>query len=241
MNILIVTDDGPEAFGWKLLQDIARARYKDAHIIAMCTDRPMVGQGMAITSVSDMRELKLTPLAKDKYSLMGKPVDLIYYAFYHPEHFIERGKTWDLVLSGINHGQNTGAEILHSGTVGMALFASSYFGCGAVAISQRFVDQNMVKPEDVEVDRKKFQYAQDWIYNLLGTYDRIRPGECYNVNLPIGKPVMWRNTRVAVYASFRRHTAMEGRKLPRTDTFELEHGYGTITEMQLNVDVPLNY
>jgi 5'-nucleotidase len=40
----------------------------------------------------------------------------------------------DIVLSGINHGPNTGYAILHSGTVGAALTASTH-GCRAMAIS----------------------------------------------------------------------------------------------------------
>ena len=40
----------------------------------------------------------------------------------------------DLVLSGINRGLNTGHAILHSGTVGAALTAST-LGCRGVAVS----------------------------------------------------------------------------------------------------------
>ena len=40
----------------------------------------------------------------------------------------------DLVVSGINRGPNTGASVLHSGTVGAALAAAN-FGVSAVAVS----------------------------------------------------------------------------------------------------------
>jgi 5'-nucleotidase len=40
----------------------------------------------------------------------------------------------DLVVAGINPGNNTGRATLHSGTVGAALTASN-FGCSAVAVS----------------------------------------------------------------------------------------------------------
>ncbi len=44
------------------------------------------------------------------------------------------GKAPDLVLSGINRGPNTGHAVLHSGTVGAALTAST-FGVPAMAVS----------------------------------------------------------------------------------------------------------
>lgn len=44
------------------------------------------------------------------------------------------GVTPELVLSGINDGQNTGHAVLHSGTVGAALTAATH-GCRAVAVS----------------------------------------------------------------------------------------------------------
>jgi len=44
------------------------------------------------------------------------------------------GEPPDVVLSGINHGPNTGAAILHSGTVGAALTAVAN-GCRAMAVS----------------------------------------------------------------------------------------------------------
>lgn len=44
------------------------------------------------------------------------------------------GATPELVLSGINAGQNTGHAVLHSGTVGAALTAATH-GCRSVAVS----------------------------------------------------------------------------------------------------------
>lgn len=44
------------------------------------------------------------------------------------------GVTPDMVLSGVNDGQNTGHAVLHSGTVGAALTAGTH-GCRAVAVS----------------------------------------------------------------------------------------------------------
>jgi 5'-nucleotidase len=44
------------------------------------------------------------------------------------------GRVPDLVLSGVNHGLNTGAAVLHSGTVGAALTAT-VFGVRGLAVS----------------------------------------------------------------------------------------------------------
>ena len=237
MNVLVVTDDGKDAYGWHLLLDAAKRRYKEAHVVGMCTDRPMVGQSMSITPAS-VEDLEMKKLQKNMFEVKCKPVDLIYKAFHYPKEFMQIGKSWDMVLAGVNHGQNIGADLLHSGTVGMALFAANYFGCGAAAFSQMMSE---TKPTTKEKDRKRFPDADKWVHDFLGLYNPIRPGECFNVNIPSGKTKAWKYCRVAVYSRFRPHADQAARYIPGTDAYELDRDYATVSEIHLNIDVPLNY
>jgi len=238
MNILVVTDDGKNAYGWRLLMDLVKRRHKDCHVVGLCTDRPMPGQAMSITP-ANVEDLEIKKLEKNVYEMKAKPIDLIYRAFLYPQEFIQHGKTWDMVLSGINHGQNIGVDLLHSGTVGMALFAANYFGCGAAAFSQ-FTIKREEATTQIE-DRKKFPHAEKWVYDFLGMYNPIRPGECFNINIPLTKPKAWKYCRVAVFSRFRPHKDQSSRYIPGTDAFELDREFATVSEIHLNIDVPLNY
>ena len=81
------------------------------------------------------------------------------------------GQRPDVVLSGINRGRNTGAAVLHSGTVGAALTAANH-GVPALAVS---VDSDeplrWARPPSVVV------HAVAW----LGTH---RPPCALNLNIP---------------------------------------------------------
>jgi 5'-nucleotidase len=67
----------------------------------------------------------------------GTPADCVHLAFagaLSTELHATLGGEPNLVLSGINHGENLGDDILYSGTVGAARVAA-LFGCPAVAVS----------------------------------------------------------------------------------------------------------
>ena len=112
--ILISNDDGFEAKGIKCLADIARD-YGDVVVVA-----PDGGRSGASLSVT-FQHVLTTKLIKDEpglkvYSCNGSPGDCVKIGL---SEFCERKP--DLVLGGINHGDNSAVNVHYSGTMGVVI------------------------------------------------------------------------------------------------------------------------
>ena len=112
--ILVTNDDGISAKGIKSLVEVA-LEFGDVLIIA--PDKPQSGMGHAITMNHPLR-LDKTRLFEgiDAYTCSGTPVDCVKLGIYEILH-----RKPDLLLSGINHGENTSSNVLYSGTMSAAV------------------------------------------------------------------------------------------------------------------------
>ncbi len=124
MRILISNDDGYLAPG---LQALADALASVADIVVVAPDSNRSG---ASNSLSLDRPLSVQQAPNGFYFVNGTPSDCVHVALtglldYRP----------DLVVSGINNGQNMGDDTLYSGTVAAATEAY-LFGIPAIAFSQ---------------------------------------------------------------------------------------------------------
>ncbi|HEX8611531.1 MAG TPA: 5'/3'-nucleotidase SurE, partial [Telluria sp.] len=124
MRILISNDDGYLAPGIAALAD---ALASVAEIVVVAPDSNRSG---ASNSLSLDRPLSVQQAANGFYFVNGTPTDCVHVALtgmldYRP----------DLVVSGINNGQNMGDDTLYSGTVAAATEAY-LFGIPAIAFSQ---------------------------------------------------------------------------------------------------------
>ncbi len=124
MRILISNDDGYLAPG---LNALAEALAAIADIVVVAPDSNRSG---ASNSLSLDRPLSVQQAANGFYFVNGTPTDCVHVALtgmldYRP----------DLVVSGINNGQNMGDDTLYSGTVAAATEAY-LFGIPAIAFSQ---------------------------------------------------------------------------------------------------------
>jgi 5'-nucleotidase len=124
MRILISNDDGYLAPGLNALAD-ALASIADIVVVA-----PDSNRSGASNSLSLDRPLSVQQAANGFYFVNGTPTDCVHVALtgmldYRP----------DLVVSGINNGQNMGDDTLYSGTVAAATEAY-LFGIPAIAFSQ---------------------------------------------------------------------------------------------------------
>ncbi len=79
----------------------------------------------------------------------------------------------DLVISGINAGQNMGEDIIYSGTVAAAVEAS-FFGYKGIAVSLNSYRDHI------------FETAARWLTDLIdkGIAGLIQPRQILNVNVP---------------------------------------------------------
>ena len=124
MRILISNDDGYLAPG---INALAEALASIAEIIVVAPDSNRSG---ASNSLSLDRPLTVTRAANGFYFVNGTPTDCVHVALTGMGDALP-----DLVVSGINNGQNMGDDTLYSGTVAAATEAY-LFGIPAIAFSQ---------------------------------------------------------------------------------------------------------
>lgn len=166
--ILITNDDSINAPGILCLAK-AVAELGDVYIVAPAA--PHSGQSAALTVGAPLR---ITEQPSDSVNIRcfvvtGTPVDCVKIAL----HTILPRRP-DLVLSGINHGSNSGVNVTYSGTMGAALE-----GCmnHIPAIGFSLLHHSMKADFSLSVD-----YVTDITRTVL---ERGLPdGVCLNVNIP---------------------------------------------------------
>jgi 5'-nucleotidase len=114
MRILITNDDGINAPGLKALEQIAHELAGEAGevwIIAPSQERSGVAHCISYTS-----PMLINKISERRYSVDGYPADCVLAGLYHiiPERP-------DVILSGVNRGNNSAENVLYSGTIGAAL------------------------------------------------------------------------------------------------------------------------
>lgn len=128
MRILISNDDGIHAVGIKTLVD--RLTYEhEVYVIA--PDRERSAQGHALTLHKPLRveEVDMGCKVAKAWETTGTPGDCIKIGV---SSILEHMP--DLVISGINHGPNLGADVLYSGTVNAAM-EGAVLGFPSIAVS----------------------------------------------------------------------------------------------------------
>lgn len=127
-RILITNDDGIDAPGLKVLEDIARQFSDDVWVFA--PDDNCSGYGRSLTLGKD---LNVTHHDHQRMTCDGTPTDCMILAI---NHFMKDHKP-DLVLSGVNLGMNIADDITCSGTIGAAWEAAVH-NVPAIAMSQKY-------------------------------------------------------------------------------------------------------
>ena len=129
MKILLSNDDGVHASGI-LASKEAVEEFGEVFVVAPSTQQSGIGHALTLYEPIRMDEVKLRD-GSTAYSISGTPTDSVTMAIFEI-----MGEWPDLVISGINTGQNTGkGELSTSGTLGAAMEAAS-LGISAIAISQ---------------------------------------------------------------------------------------------------------
>ncbi len=131
MRILITNDDGPYSPGLKLLYDAVREL---GDVVVLVPDRPRSAGGLALTLHEPLRVNKLRLSYADIYVTSGLPADAVHLAIHMSKI--------DLVLSGVNIGDNTSVQaILASGTLSPC-FQAALLGIPAAAFSADVDDES---------------------------------------------------------------------------------------------------
>lgn len=130
MRILVTNDDGIDSEG---LLWLAQAMTEHGEVTVVAPDREYSGASGSLGVLNEMRpEVRRRQLdgVPEAWAVSGPPALGVLFAGLGVF-----GKSFDLVVAGINPGVNVGRSVYHSGTVGAALTARSR-GVPAIAVSQ---------------------------------------------------------------------------------------------------------
>jgi 5'-nucleotidase len=240
MRILLTNDDGIHAEGLRALERIAAHLSDDVWTVA--PEMEQSGASRALTLSAPLRVRRLT---ERRFAVFGTPSDCVMLAF---QDLVE-GVRPDLVLSGVNRGQNLGEDVTVSGTVAGALQGMA-LGCPSIALSQSL---------------KVFHDSEQALYHTAETY---APGiirkllECgwpaeviINLNFPDVEPdqvktveVTSQGFRELLDAHAERRTDLRGRdyywmgfrgrqdEAPEgTDLYAVRHGRISVTPLHIDL------
>jgi 5'-nucleotidase len=199
MRILITNDDGINAPGLEVLTAIA-------HDIAgpkgeVWTVAPAFEQSGVAHCISYTHPMMIAQLGQRRFAAEGSPADCVLAGLYD----VMAGARPDLVLSGVNRGNNSGENAMYSGTLGGAMEAALQ-GLPAIALSQYLGPQTAALEDPFEAARA---HGSAVVRALLdrGLWDGGSDYRVfYNVNFPPVAAADVKGTRVAAQG-YRRDTA----------------------------------
>lgn len=176
MRILITNDDGIDAPGLEVLDDMANALAgPDGEVWCVAPAFEQSGVGHCISFTSPMM---IAQISDKRFAVQGSPADCVLAAV----HDVMKDARPDLVLSGVNRGNNSAENAVYSGTVGAAMEAALQ-GLPAIALSQYYGPRNKDLDDKFEAARA---HGLSTLRTLLdkGVWTADDYGIFYNVNFP---------------------------------------------------------
>lgn len=129
MRILVTNDDGINAPGLKVLETIAgELAGPDGEVWVVAPAFEQSGVGHCISYTHPMMVAKLD---ERRFAAEGSPADCVLVGL----HDVMKDTPPDLILSGVNRGNNSAENALYSGTLGGAM-EGALQGVRAIALSQ---------------------------------------------------------------------------------------------------------
>jgi 5'-nucleotidase len=167
VRLLCTNDDGFLAFG---LDCLVRAAESLGEVTVVAPDRE---QSATSHSLTLHHPLRVKVRGERRYQVDGTPTDCVMLALQAlmPE-------APDFVLSGINHGQNMGEDVLYSGTVAAAMEGLS-LGVRSVALSFASGDHG----SDITLVGEHIETVRALLEHIL-TLDGLPADTLLNVNIP---------------------------------------------------------
>lgn len=231
MNILLTNDDGISAEGINALYNTL----KDTHQVFISA--PNQERSACSNAFTVREEIEIEKIDNNRYAIFGYPADCVSIAL-HGDLFPKI----DLVISGINHGPNLGADIHFSGTVAGA--RTAYItGVSAIAISIDSFDHSPYF-SDTAVFLKDF---------IAQNENRIKSEKIFwNINYPNLskdkiKGIFWTNLGNRRYCDVYRKVRNSGNKThlklegnvqhndaDQSDITEVKRGFISITPLTID-------
>jgi len=128
MRILLTNDDGVHAAGLGILEEIARELSDDIWVVAPETDQSGVSHSLSLND-----PLRLREIGPHHFAVRGTPTDCVIMGVRH----LMKDSAPDLILSGVNRGQNVAEDVTYSGTIAGAM-EGTILGVPSIALSQAY-------------------------------------------------------------------------------------------------------
>ena len=167
MRFLCTNDDGVIAMG---LDCLVRAAERIGTVTVVAPDREQSAASHALTM---HHPLRVRARSDGRLQVDGTPTDCVMLAVeaLMPERP-------DFVLSGVNHGQNMGEDVLYSGTVAAAMEGLA-LGIPSVAISFAGGDHGT----DVSLVKEQLDAITNLLHHIVAL-EPPPPDTLFNINLP---------------------------------------------------------
>ena len=202
MRILVTNDDGIHADGLSVCEAIARSLSDDVWTVAPESDQSGVAHSLSLND-----PLRLRDVGPQRFAVLGTPTDCVIMAL---KHILPSPP--DLIISGVNRGQNVAEDVTYSGTVAAAM-EGTILGVPSIALSQAYGPGGR---ENIHWDCAR-QHGPVLVRKVLDI--GIEPGTLININFPNCAPQHVAGTRVTTQgqrdANFLRIEARaDGRSIP---------------------------
>jgi len=231
--ILISNDDGVQAQG---IHELTRMMQELGDVIVVAPSGPRSGAACSITPITPVRlQKEQESEGLTVYSCSGTPTDCVKLAL---ERVVPRKP--DLVVSGVNHGDNGSVSLHYSGTMG-AVMEACMKGVPAIGYSLKTSDKLCDFTPYEEVVKRVANYVLE---------NGLQPDVCLNVNFPQVSQLKgvnvcrmargiwqseWKETSEAdTYQLTGYFTNLEP-DAQDTDMWALAHGHASIVPLQLDM------
>lgn len=187
MRILLTNDDGISAPGLEVLEEIAQklaGPQGEVWTVAPAFEQSGVGH-----CISYARPFMIAKLGPRRYAAEGSPADCVLAAIYD----VFNGQKPDLILSGVNRGNNSGENVVYSGTLGGAM-EGALQGIPSIALSQFMGPEALDDPFE-----SARMHGEAVIRKLLdhGIWTNDAYRTFYNVNFPARSAAETKGIKVA--------------------------------------------
>ena len=165
MRILLTNDDGINAPGMAVLEAIAAQLSDDVWVCAPSEENSGAGHSLTLHL-----PVRLRQHGQRRFSVTGTPTDAVNLVLRK----LFADKFPDLVISGVNNGENLADDVTYSGTISAAMEAA-LAGIPAVAMSQALRDAG-----------HGFSAAEGWAAKVLAPLLDLQMAKrtVVNVNFP---------------------------------------------------------
>jgi 5'-nucleotidase len=170
MNVLVTNDDGIDAAN---LYALAEAAMECANVRVVAPKHEQSGVGHSFSFYRSLHYAPAENFPCEAFWVDGTPADCMKFALKH----IYKDFVFDLVISGVNNGDNAGVASFYSGTVGAAREAALW-GIPAIAVSLQKQSEEAIK------------YALKWTQETLrnGLFKDMPKQTLWNFNVPPCSP-----------------------------------------------------